>query len=269
MTIEAPLRSVRVPLRYAHAARPAGLFFSLAHGESTCSFEPHETEIRDARPLAGSLSLDRNGFALVPHRTAVTDFTDPRQVDEVYVPEVQALVRGLTGAGRVIVFHKVARYEGGEAFGQREPAGNAHIDYTAESFRACIRQELGAAEAEPLLARRWTAINVWRGIRPVERAPLAVADGRTVAPDRLLPVPIHTRPGQPTPFVGINVKHDPGQRWYYFPNMQPDEALLFTLYDSDPARVQRVAHSAFDDPGSPAGAAPRASFEVRTVAFFD
>jgi len=261
--------AVRVPLRYADSARSPGLFFALAHQQSTCSFESHDTDIIDARMRVGEFALDVNGFILVKHSTQVADFTDPSLIDTIYVPEVQALIKRLTGASRVIVFHKLARFEGGEAAGKRQPARNPHIDYTEESFRIWITQQVGEGEAAVLLRKRWAALNVWRGIRAVERAPLAIADGRTIHPEQLLPVPIHERPGQPTPFVGLNLKFDPEQRWYFFSHMQPDEALVFTLFDSDPQRVQRVAHSAFDDPASREGALPRASFEVRTVAFFD
>ena len=50
--------------------------------------------------------------------------------------------------------------------------------------------------------------------------------------------------------------------------MQADEAMLLKCYDSDPTPARFTAHSAFDDPTSPADAAPRESIEVRTFAFF-
>ncbi|MCE0766870.1 hypothetical protein LWC35_28775 [Pseudonocardia kujensis] len=81
-------------------------------------------------------------------------------------------------------------------------------------------------------------------------------------------VPIHERPDEPQPFVGLNLMYDPKQRWYYFPDMQPDEALLFRLWDTDPSVPFPVAYSAIDDPTSRPDAAPRASVEARTVAFF-
>jgi hypothetical protein len=49
-----------------------------------------------------------------------------------------------------------------------------------------------------------------------------------------------------------------------------DEALVFKVFDSDAGKPSRfTAHSAFDDPGTPAGAPPRESIETRTFAFFD
>ena len=44
--------------------------------------------------------------------------------------------------------------------------------------------------------------------------------------------------------------------------------MLLKCFDSDSQRACFTAHSAFDDPTAPAGAAPRESIEVRTLAFF-
>src|SRR5712692_6514725 len=53
--------------------------------------------IRDARPIAGMLDLDRHGFALTRHDSAVRDFYDEREVREVYYEEVADLVKAMTG----------------------------------------------------------------------------------------------------------------------------------------------------------------------------
>ena len=45
------------------------------------------------RPPAGELSLDRNGFVLVEHRTAVRNFFDADELKRVYYPEVEALIK--------------------------------------------------------------------------------------------------------------------------------------------------------------------------------
>jgi hypothetical protein len=50
--------------------------------------------------------------------------------------------------------------------------------------------------------------------------------------------------------------------------MQPDEALVFTLIDSDPSGAQWGGHTSFDDPTSAPDAKPRQSIEVRTIAYF-
>jgi hypothetical protein len=52
--------------------------------------------------------------------------------------------------------------------------------------------------------------------------------------------------------------------------MATDEAVLIKCYDSaEDGRARFAAHSAFDDPTSPANARPRQSIEIRTLVFFD
>lgn len=263
--------SVRVPFRYGDPDKEPGRFYALSHAESTCNFVQHETTVTNARALPEPPRLDRNGVEMVRQTTAVTDFFSEHQTETIYKPEIEALIRRLTGAAKVVVFHTLARDEGPDQRAGRRPARNAHIDYTEESFKAWARATMGDAEADHWLARRWTAINVWRGIRPVESAPLAVCDGSTVRDEDLIDVPIWLKPDEPhaPPVTGRNLVWQPQHRWYYWPLMQTDEALVFRLADSDHTKPRLSAHSAFDDPTTPPGAQPRASYEVRTLAFFD
>ena len=46
-------------------------------------FADSTVTVRDARPLAGALSLDREGFKLVPHQTRVHDFYDEDELKRV------------------------------------------------------------------------------------------------------------------------------------------------------------------------------------------
>jgi hypothetical protein len=62
--------------------------------------------------------------------------------------------------------------------------------------------------------------------------------------------------------------HNPAHRWYFFPDMQPNEALLIKCYDSDKTKARFTPHGSFDDPAMPADHPPRESIEVRTLAFF-
>ena len=63
-------------------------------------------------------------------------------------------------------------------------------------------------------------------------------------------------------------RHSPQHRWYYFPKMEPTQALLLKTYDSETDRARFMPHSAFEDPNTPPNAIPRESVEVRTIAFF-
>ena len=63
--------------------------------------------------------------------------------------------------------------------------------------------------------------------------------------------------------------YNPDHRWFYFPEMERTEALVFKCYDSvADGRSRFTAHTAFEDPTSPSDAPPRESIETRTLAFF-
>src|SRR5438874_6441226 len=65
--------------------------------------ERHRVDIANGRE-ARDLALDRNGFVLVGHRTAVRDFFDADELKRAYYPEVQNLIREVAGAVGVVVF---------------------------------------------------------------------------------------------------------------------------------------------------------------------
>jgi hypothetical protein len=142
-----------------------------------------------------------------------------------------------------------------------------HNDYTAKSGPQRVRDLFGADDAEALLRKRFAIINVWQPIAgPVETAPLALTDARSIAADDLVPLDLvyPDRTGEI-----YNVAFGPDHRWYYVPRMERTEALLIKGYDSlADGRARFTPHTAFDDPTTPADAAPRHSIEARTLAFF-
>src|SRR5262249_20808420 len=71
--------------------------------------DPHAVPLRDVRRVAGELSLDGEGFALVTHPTAVTDFDDEEELRRVYYPEAERLVAAATGGARVVIFDHTVR----------------------------------------------------------------------------------------------------------------------------------------------------------------
>jgi hypothetical protein len=226
--------------------------------------------IRNGRPNAADFSLDREGFALAQDDGSVPDFYDQAQVRAVYYRHVARLVKQYTGAVKVHVFdHNVRsaiKESRGEA-GAKLPAKRVHNDYTAKSAPQRVR-DLFPREADALLKRRFAFVNVWRPIvGPVQESPLAVADAQSISAGDWVPTDLiyKDRIGETYSLV-----YNDAHRWFYFPQMQPSEALLIKCYDSSrDGRARFAAHSAFDDPTSPPDAPPRESIEARTVAFFD
>src|SRR3546814_7234187 len=64
--------------------------------------ERHAVPIHDMRPLAGALSLDREGFELLRRPTAVEDLYDDGAVESRYYAEIEALLQQALGADRVV-----------------------------------------------------------------------------------------------------------------------------------------------------------------------
>ena len=154
-------------------------------------------------------------------------------------------------------------------FGIREPAAIVHNDYTARSGIKRLHDHFADAlhEAERLMQRRFAIINVWRSIAgPVLNHPLVICDATTVRAGDL--VSMERRAEERTGELQVAL-YNPDQRWYYFPAMQMNEALLFKTFDSaTDGRARFTIHSSFDDPTSPADAPPRTSIETRCLVFF-
>jgi hypothetical protein len=240
------------------------------HSRKLGEIDPRRVRIRNGRRLAGQLALERNGFVLVDHPTRVADFFDRSQTARTYYPEVEALVAQISGARRVVAFdHTVrsgAELAEREAKQLQEPVALVHNDYTEWSGPQRVRDVL-LAEADALLRHRFAIIQVWRPIgRPAERSPLAIADARSLAPGDL----IASERRYPDRIGEVyRVGYNPDHAWYYFPRMRPDEAIVFTVFDSArDGRPRFSAHTAFDDPTTPPDAPPRQSIEARAFALF-
>jgi hypothetical protein len=214
------------------------------------------------------MTLHRHGFELVRHRSAVRDFYDD-EVKRIYYPEAERLLKAATGASRVFVFDHMTRRRAisadGTGDGRRQPVTRVHVDHTARSGPQRVR-DLLADEAEELLQGRVQIVNVWRPIKgPLLDAPLAVCDAASVEPNDLVPSDLvyPHRVGET-----YSVTYRPSHRWFYFPNMRTDEALLLKCYDSkQDGRARFAPHTAFIDPNTPPDAPPRESIELRALVF--
>jgi len=231
--------------------------------------DPRRVTIRNGRTFTERFVLEKEGFRFLRHDTKVADFFNDEEVRQVYYPEIEDLVKSETGAARIFVFDHTLRTADDDlrqARRIREVVPRVHNDYTEWSGPQRVR-DLLPSEAEALLRRRFAIVQVWRPIRhPVETFPLAICDARSVSPDDLVVSERRypDRVGQ-TYAIKYNRKH----RWYWFPRMRRDEALVFKTYESlNDGLARWTAHTAFDDPNSPAAARPRESIETRALAFF-
>jgi hypothetical protein len=240
--------------------------------DTTAVHRDYPVTIRDVRPVASALSLEREGFQLVTAASGVRDFYDEEAVRTRYYAETASLLEELTGASRVHVFdHTVRRRVPGATDRStgtpRQPAMHVHNDYTLRSGPQRVRDLLGE-DASELLRRRFSVINVWRPIRgPVQDAPLALADAQSVEAADFVATDLLYRDRTGEIYY---VKFNPSHRWFYASAMQAHEVMLIKCFDSAvDGRARFVPHAAFMDPTTPAGAPPRESIELRTLVFYE
>lgn len=280
--------------------------------------EARELTVENARLLEGpeQPTITRHGFELLAQpQQHKLDFFDHQGIAEHYYRECAEIIKSATGADQVYAFDHNVRSAAGKKSQQRirggqQVQGPAHIvhgDYTLTSAPQRLRDlsqpprendtiksilRGGVSLLQPAAVDRalsdrgrFAIINLWRSIsaEPVAVNPLGLCDSQTVAPEDLVVFEIHYADR-----IGENyfAKFSPRHRWYYFPAMTRDEALLIKQWDSagelalsageraddtasDPlAPCTFSYHSAFEDPATADDAPDRWSIEVRCIVLY-
>lgn len=259
-----------VTINYAADTGTRMRYFANDHSQDTVVIAPRTMPVVDVR--AAGTSLDDEGFIRVEHVSGIADFTDAASVAAAHPAEIAELVRRVTGAdhvtvtgGGVLRFSERSQLSG--ALDNSRPARFAHVDVsdaTAAQFSA--RSAPGGKRVA-----RAAHYNVWRAISaPPQDVPLALCDARSVRGAELLPSDaIFDRDGAEVwRFEGLVVAHDPGHRWCWFSGLDRDQAIIFKTNDSRPDAAHCVPHVAFDNPECPPDAPPRASIEMRAIAYW-
>ena len=267
---------VKAKLKYlANLDEPLVYIPSKGGGDDTDhvgNFTMQEVSVHDGRKNKLSSSMDVEGFQLVTQKTAVDDFYDDAQIKQTYHEEVKALLTEMTGAARIEIFDDTRRtssLDQQRLKNIREPVEIIHNDYTARSGIKRLRDYFAddPSEAEKRLKRRFAIVNVWRSIAgPVYNHPLVLCDATTLRPEDLISMERRAEDRIGELQVAL---YDSGQRWYYFPEMQMDEALLFKTFDSETdGRARFTVHTSFVVPGGGGEAPARESIETRCFLFF-
>ncbi len=278
--------------------------------------DEREVIVHNARLLKSDerCALAAHGFELLtrPLTNPNLDFFDQHQVLQDYYPQCVEVVQNVTGAKAYAFDHNIRSALGKKSQqrildGQQVqgPAHVVHGDYTLTSApqrlrdlskppggNDTLRSVLGEGQSLVSSERvkrvldegaRFSIINVWRNIveEPVATHPLALCDGKSFEPNDLVVFEIHYQDR-----VGENyfAKHSSRHRWYYYPKMTKDEALLIKQWDSAGKLAQSRGtegddcddnepctfsfHSAFEDPSAPPDAPDRWSIEVRCLVLY-
>lgn len=186
----APPSTVTGTINYIGPMTERPRYYANDHSRDVLELDPRVVTITDARSSPVAPSLIREGFQIVEHHSAVTDFGDAEQVSRYGLPEIEKLMLELSGADRVSVTPRaILRYgEHSPDAGKSDnswPARFAHIDITDATARQFVAASGIGNQGQPI--RRHAYYNVWRAISaPPQDIPLAVADARSVDADDLV-----------------------------------------------------------------------------------
>jgi hypothetical protein len=242
----------------------------------------HDAKVHDARPIADELSLDREGFVLIRHPTDLSELSrdswPPHAGAEVgprYMAAVAQRLKELVGADLVVPQRNglLKRHaERAKVEGAIGPSRWVHMDYTRAYAPIWIKWLEDWQDLRLSHYPRVAIFQTWRCISPPPQDnTLAFCDASSLRPedcivfDACLAKP-YDGPGNQ--FESQLSSYDPGQRWWYFPDLTADELIVFKGYDSDPARDAQPMHNSIDVPGLPGDVSPRVSIEARFFAFF-
>lgn len=275
MDTNAPSRTVHAPLNYTvDNGRPPDYYFyepDPAVELNPPGTDTHVMPIADGWPMLDRFSVDREGFVLKPFDPSFSNFDDDAAVKSIFYDQVTDFVKRQTGAKRVVIFDHTVRKRLPADLKQQTTVTRpavllVHSDYTVASGPQRVR-EIVPDDAEALLKNRVAFYNVWKPLyEVVEELPLAMIDASSQVESDLLRMELKYRERTGEIYV---LRHSDAHRWWYFPRMTPDQALLIKTYDSEAdGRARFAGHSAFEDPTSPPDAKKRESIEVRTMAFF-
>src|SRR6185312_12198250 len=153
------------------------------------------------------------------------------------------------------------------------PSRWAHMDYTTYSAHKWVEWIEGWQNLELRHYPRFAVFQTWRCMSPgPQDNTLVLCDASTIKTDDLIVFDACLRQPYDEPgaqFESQLCPYDAEQRWLYFPDMTPDELIVFKSYDSAPGWNAQPLHNSADIPGLPEDAAPRVSVEARFFAFWE
>jgi hypothetical protein len=247
---------------------------------NTGLYAPYPVTVRNAR-LAGPFTLHEHGFCIGQHHTRISDWERNYGPDSAYAAEVSAAAMRLCGADMVVPMGGMMRSAGTTSATVQPPAAEAHVDFTRPCAERIAARLYHTARPQGPGYQRFIAFSLWRALSPPPQdTPLALCEGGSVRDTEgthntkvdvdeiptgdALFAPI---PGEEQMAAATIFHHSPDHRWWYFPDMTPDEVIYIKFYDSDHSGAWRCPHTAFRDRSRP-DAIERHSMEFRGIAYF-
>lgn len=266
------LESVRAEIGFARRSpREQGASIEANYDLSIVA---REVIIRDARPIANELSLDREGFMLIAHKMPCGSKSDRAAMCSEYLDAMASFVKDCFH-GSWVTHYRHSPLKGPllrsaetskKAEGTRRRSNTAHIDFSpvCAPVVAAITDQENGVPIRPY--SRMMVIQTWRALSPPPQDfPLALCDASSILDTDLVDTYVR---GDVTEKLWIP-HYSPLHRWYYFSQMTEDELIIFKGYDSDDPRNPRSAHTSFDNRPACPSAHPRESIETRFFVYYE
>jgi hypothetical protein len=255
-------------------------FWAPGEEYNTGTYAPYDVTVRNAR-LAGPFTLDAHGFQLGRYPTDVTDWEANYGPNSPYAAQVGTIAQAMSGADLIVPMGGQVRSSGLTSSTIQPPAAEAHVDFTTKTARMVADRMYKIARPQGAGFDRFICFSLWRCFSPAPQdMPLALCEGRSVQDNEgthNTKVDVDVIPSGDALFAPIEgeddmvaatiFRHSPDHKWWYFPDMTPDEVIFIKFHDSDHSRAWRAPHTAFRDTSRP-DAKERQSIEYRAVAFF-
>ncbi|PHS73352.1 MAG: methyltransferase [Cycloclasticus sp.] len=268
--------TLKASLQFLESIDKEAVFIANPAGEE---IKPHqgqyqniEVSLLSGRQFINKFSLDLEGFRLAKHPTAVKNFLNDDEVSDIYENELIELLKKQTGAQQVEVFDHTRRSTSSKTRLEkklREGVFLVHNDYSSNSGIQRLKDYLAENPevTTDVLKKQFAIVNVWRSMAGVvKNHTLALCDATSLGPNDLVSIKRKSdnREGE-IQFAFFNE----AQRWFYFPELNADEVLIFKTFDSQTdGRARFTPHTAFSNKNSDDDDFIRESIESRCFLFF-
>ncbi len=221
--------------------------------------EATEIHVKDIRGKVQPFNFDDNGILFFDAASTITQFNHDNDWESDYNQQITRLLIQHIGAREVIIFDHTVRIDNPDA--ERKPARNVHNDYSPEGASQRLIDLLGQQRAAEFEKGHFGFVNVWRPIEhPITSSPLGFIHPRSMRHEDWMTIEL-IYPDRKGHILGVAA--NPEHEWFYQSNMQPNECIVFNIYDNQGR--PHLAHSALDITSQTNGSLPRKSIETRTL----
>jgi hypothetical protein len=269
--------SILGEVNYTDTGGKIPCFYAYDNTKDYMPLQRRKVKIRNARKLLSPALLDKDGFQLAFCPTAINDFWNLQETNDVYIGELEKLICSLTGASCVVVtsigLPRTSKKKNNDDVSSVDKALHfIHSDFSDDSAWWWVEQIIDKDSFEILKNKRLAIYGTWRSISsPPQAVPFALCKANSIkSTDIVSANAFADYPGEKEiQWEALMFKYNPAHEWYYYPDLTREELILFKHFDSDKTKAVRCPHTAFVDDSYSPMMPPRISLDTRIIAFFD